>query len=57
MMAEKTRFDYIFVKIKNNPVLAIIIALGAIAIHPENKKTEKLYNKTIAASPFLAKGL
>jgi len=57
MMAEKTRFDYNLVKIKNNPVLAIIIALGAIVIHPENKKTGKLYNKTIAASPFLAKGL
>jgi hypothetical protein len=32
MMAEKTRFDNIFLKIKNNPVLAIIIALGAIVI-------------------------
>ena len=31
-MAEKTRFDKIFVKIKNNPVLAVIIALGVIVI-------------------------
>jgi len=31
-MAEKTRFDNIFVKMKNNAVLAIIIALGAIVI-------------------------
>ena len=31
-MAEKTRFDKIFVKIKNNPVLAIIIALGVIVM-------------------------
>ena len=30
-MAEKTRFDNIFAKIKNNPVLAIIIALEAIS--------------------------
>ena len=32
MMAEKTRFDKIFVKIKNNPVLAVIIALGVIVM-------------------------
>ena len=31
-MAEKTRFDKIFVKIKNNPVLAVIIALGVIVM-------------------------
>ncbi len=31
-MAEKTRFDKIFVKIKNNPALAVIIALGVIVI-------------------------
>jgi len=31
ILAEKTRFDNIFVKIKNNPVLAIIIALEAIS--------------------------
>ena len=30
MMAEQTRFDKIFIKIKNNPVLAVIIALGVI---------------------------
>ena len=32
IMAEKTRFDKIFVKIKNNPVLAVIIALGVIVM-------------------------
>ena len=32
MMAEKTRFDKIFVAIKNNPALAILIALGSIVI-------------------------
>ncbi len=31
-MAEKTRVDRIFSKIKNNPVLAVIIALGIIVI-------------------------
>ena len=31
-MAEKTRFDKIFVNIKNNPVLAVIIALGVIVM-------------------------
>ena len=31
-MAEKTRFDKIFVTIKNNPALAVIIALGTIVI-------------------------
>lgn len=31
-MAEKTRFDKIFIKIKNNPALAVIIALGVIVI-------------------------
>ena len=32
MMAEKTRVDNIFVKIKNNPVLSVIIALGVIVM-------------------------
>jgi hypothetical protein len=32
MMAEKTRFGKNFVKIKDNPVLAVIIALGVIVI-------------------------
>ena len=31
-MAEKTRVDNIFGKIKNNPVLSVIIALGVIVI-------------------------
>ena len=31
-MTEKTRFDKIFAKIKNNPVLAVIIALGVIVM-------------------------
>ena len=31
-MAEKTRVDRIFSKIKNNPVLSVIIALGVIVI-------------------------
>jgi hypothetical protein len=31
-MAEKTRFDKIFSKIKNNPALAVIIALGVMII-------------------------
>ena len=32
IMAEKTRVDNIFGKIKNNPVLSVIIALGVIVI-------------------------
>ena len=32
IMAEKTRFDKIFVKIKNNPALAVIVALGVIVM-------------------------
>jgi len=31
-MAEKTRFDKIFITIKNNPALAVIIALGVIVM-------------------------